>query len=154
MSIIWHMWDVAEKRTRLPIILLVAAGYFLGVMLQVPSTFRWFQWFQNNSGYWGVVLPFLFLFYSGRDRLLQLLRDVADDRVVELTKADLRYEALKQVLSVVYAVCVSACIGLGVWFFVSSLGSNRFVSVFLGLFVFVGVLGSVLSGNLDGAGPE
>jgi hypothetical protein len=144
MSIINCMATAAvEKRTRLPIMLLVASGYFLGSMIPVP----WlrFFWLERRLGYWGLVLPFAFLFYSGRDRLLDLLSEVGSGTIIESTRADEWYEKLVRIVSIVVVACVSALFGWGVGEFAYSLGLNRYVSVAVGLYIFIGVSGLTLS---------
>lgn len=146
MSIILFMASAAvEKRTRLPVMLLVASGYFLGSML--PMTWLRFSSVGRKLGYWGLVLPFAFLFYSGRDRLLNLLSEVNSGTVAESTRADEWYEKLLRIVSMVVVVSIAALFGWIVGDFVYSLGLNRYVSAALGLFIFIGVSGMILSGD-------
>jgi hypothetical protein len=138
-----------EKRTRLPVMLLVASGYFLGSM--IPLTWLRFSSIGRKLGYWGLVLPFAFLFYSGRDRLLNLLSEVSSGTAAESTRADEWYEKLVRIVSIFVVACVSALFGWVVGDFAYSLGLNRYISVAVGLYIFVGVLGLVLSGDVTGS---
>ena len=151
MSIISPMATATvEKRIRLPVMLLVASGYFLGSMIPVP----WlrFSWVERKLGYWGLVIPFAFLFYSGRDRLLNLIAEVRSGTVAESTRADEWYEKLVRVVSILVVAGVSALFGWVAGDFLYSLGLNRYLSIAVGLYIFVGVLGLVLSG--DTSGPD
>ena len=133
--------EIIEKRTRLPIMLLLASGYLLGVMLPIPA---WIgpSWLRK-LGYWGSVLPVAFLFYSGRDRLLDLMREVNYGNPMELTRADRWYEKLVDVLSIGAAVGMSGLLAFVGGHFAKELGLNLYISVAVGVVIFWGLVGSV-----------
>jgi hypothetical protein len=138
------MWtDAIEKRSRLPIFLLVASGYFLGVML--PVSWTWLFWLRRKITGWGVLLLFLFVFYNGQNRIRVLLTEAGMGRPVELTSADRWYEKLKQVASAVVAICVCGLLGAAAGFLVSEMGANPYVAIAIGLLVFLSIAGNVSS---------
>jgi hypothetical protein len=132
---------VIEKKTRLPIMLLVASGYFLGVLLPI-SRLGWFR----KLGYWGgVVLPFLFLFYAGRDRLLSLIYDIKHGEPTRLTEADKWYERLLRFAALCAAVLICGSLGFAAWDFANNnLRWNLYISIGVGVFVFSFALSGVV----------
>jgi hypothetical protein len=129
------MVENAEARSRLPIALLVASGYVLGVMVPVPRpSWRWL----NEAGAWGVILPFALLFYSGRERLLDLMREMSNGQRIELTKADDWYA--KFVRFAQGCLVVSVCIGLGVGaaYLSKNSGLSWYTSGIIGFFIAFG----------------
>ncbi len=131
-----------EKRTRLPIILLLASGYFLGVMLPIPA---WLgpSWLKR-VGYWGVVLPVAFLFYNGRDRLLALIREVDYGDHLELARVDRWYDKLVRFVSFAAAICMCALLGLGAGHFARGLGLNWYISGAVGVLIFWGIVAFIV----------
>ena len=133
--------NAVEKKTRLPIMLLVASGYFLGVMLPISSLRRLIR-----LGLWvGVVLPFGFLFYAGRDRLLSLMYDIKYGESIKLTEVDKWYERVLRLAALCAAVLICGSLGLAAWDFVNNnLRWNLYISIGVGVFVFSFALSEVV----------
>jgi len=129
-----------EARSRLPIVLLVASGYVLGVMLPVlrPS-WRWL----DEAGTWGVILPFALLFYSGRERLLDLMRDISSGRPLEVTKSDEWYARVVRFVQGALAASICAGLGIGAAYLTKNSGLSWYVSGIVGFFIGVGSMAVV-----------
>jgi hypothetical protein len=141
--------DIVEKRTRLPIMLLVASGVWLGVALN-PAIFHWIN---EKLTYWAIVLPFAFLFYRGRDRLLQLLSEAENRQMIEMSKADYFYERFVHFIDLGGAVTLCAGLGAIAGYFSRDLGLNLYFSIGVGVFIFIGLVGFILSDETMLIGP-
>jgi len=136
------MWTHAvEKRTRLPIFLLVASGYFLGVVL--PISWNWLFWLRRKITGWGVLLLFALAFYDGRDRFRALLSELDLGEPVKLTTADRWFEMLRRICSAAVGIGFCGLLGGAAGFMVSEMGANRYVSIGVGLVAFWGIAGNV-----------
>lgn len=132
--------EVIERRTRLPVTLLVFSGYLIGASLGFPPRLP----LRHANPIWWIIAG-VFLAFVGRDRLLLVLRDVEDGLADRTTGTERWFDRVVKWGGYAAAVALIAAVSGAAATLAADAGLNIYLCVGIGIFLFIGLLGVVLS---------
>jgi hypothetical protein len=140
------MTRTIERRMRLPVALLLFAGYIAGAGLGLPVGLT----LRDVAPIWWIIVS-VFLYYVGHGRLVDVLRDMDSGLGERTTRADQWFDLIIKWGSNAAGVAFLALLSLGIAKLAADWGVNVYLSAGIGIFCFLGLLGFVLSEHGRGA---